>query len=113
MWCCGKVDVIETSAPPSDNLKVDVAIAAKPIVLVSRTPDLENQIVVVKKVEVAAAAPAAVAEVAEEEEILAQQEFTEQAIVAIFGIALLIAGTYLAMNNNIDESFYIEPPHEL
>ena len=111
MWCCGKVDVIETSAPPSDNLKVDVAIAAKPIVLVSRTPDLENQIVVVKKVEVAAAAP--LAEVADEEEVLAQQEFAEQTIVAIFGIALLIAGTYLAMNNKIDESFYIEPPHEL
>ena len=105
-WCCGKVDVIETSAPPSDMIKVDVPIVARPIVLISRTPDIENQIVVVKKEEVQEETNA-------EAEILAEQEFAEQAIVAIFGIALLIAGTYLAMNNNIDESFYIEPPHEL
>ena len=106
MWCCGKVDVIETSAPPSDKLKVDVAIAAKPIVLVSRAPDLENQIVVVKKVEVEVEEAAAAAD-----DTIAEQEFTEQTIVAVFGIALLIAGTYLVMNN--DNSFYIEPPHEL
>jgi hypothetical protein len=108
-WCCGKVDVIETSAPPSDMLKVDVPIVARPIVLISRAPDLENQIVVVKKEEVS------VTEEADEEAhyALEQQEFTEQAIVAIFGIALFAVGTYLAMNNKIDESFYIEPVHDL
>ncbi len=105
------MDVIETSAPPSDMLKVDVPIVARPIVLISRAPDLENQIVVVKKEEV----EVSVAEEADAEShyALEQQEFTEQAIVAIFGIALFAVGTYLAMNNNIDESFYIEPPHEL
>jgi len=103
MWCCGKVDVIETSAPPSDKLKVDVAIAAKPIVLVSRAPDLENQIVVVKKVEVE--------EEAVDHDTIAEQELTEQTLVALMGIALFAVGTYLVMNN--DNSFYIEPPHEL
>lgn len=101
MWCCGKVNVIETSAPPSDKLKVDVVVAAKPVVLISRAPDLDNQIIVVKKDETVDAVNAA------------DQEFAEQTIAAVFGIALFIAGTYLVLTAKVDESLYIEPPHDL
>ena len=104
MWCCGKVDVIEPVK--TDTLKVDVAIAAKPIVLVSRA-DIENQIVVVKKeVEDVDAAAANAADAAEE-------ELTTQTITALLGIALMFGVTYLAFNAKVDESFYIDAPHDL
>ena len=100
MWCCGKVDVIEPVR--TDTLKVDVAIASKPIVLVSRA-DLENQIVVVKKeVDFAEAAEAADAET----------ELTRQTITALLGIALIFGATYLAFAKP-DENFYIDAPHDL
>jgi len=103
MWCCGKVDVIEPVK--TDTLKVDVAIAAKPIVLVSRA-DIENQIVVVKKEveDVDAAANAADA---------AEEELTTQTITALLGIALMFGVTYLAFNAKVDESFYIDAPRDL
>lgn len=103
MWCCGKVDVIEPVR--TDTLKVDVAIASKPIVLVSRA-DLENQIVVVKKeVDFAEVAEAAVAAYAE-------TELTSQTITALLGIALIFGATYLAFAKP-DETFYIDAPHDL
>jgi hypothetical protein len=105
MWCCGKVDVIEPG-PPSDTLKVDVAIAAKPIVLMSRA-DLENQIVVVKKdVDVGDIAEAAVASYAE-------TEFSDKAIVALLGMAFFATAAYLVFNVKADETFYIDAPHDL
>lgn len=109
MWCCGKVDVIEPVR--TDTLKVDVAIASKPIVLVSRA-DLENQIIVVKKdVEVADIAEAA--ESAESAEAAdAETELTRQTITALLGIALIFGATYLAFAKP-DETFYIDAPHDL
>jgi hypothetical protein len=104
MWCCGKVDVIEPG-PPSDKLKVDVVVASKPIVLMSRA-DLENQIVVVKKevdVDVAEAAVAAYTET----------EFSDKAIVALLGMAFFATAAYLVFNVKPDESFYIDAPHDL
>ena len=103
MWCCGKVDVIEPVR--TDTLKVDVAIASKPIVLVSRA-DLENQIVVVKK-EVDFAESAEAAEAAD-----AETELTRQTITALLGIALIFGATYLAFAKP-DENFYIDAPHDL
>ncbi len=100
MWCCGKVDVI-VPGPPTDTLKVDVAIAAKPIVLMSRA-DLENQIVVVKKeVDV------------EHVEADIEEELTSQTITALLGIALIFGASYLAFNMKPDTSFYIDAPHDL
>ena len=106
MWCCGKVDVIEPVR--TDTLKVDVAIASKPIVLVSRA-DLENQIVVVKK-EVDFAESAESAEAAEAAD--AETELTRQTITALLGIALIFGATYLAFAKP-DENFYIDAPHDL
>lgn len=106
MWCCGKVDVIEPVR--TDTLKVDVAIASKPIVLVSRA-DLENQIVVVKK-EVDFAESAEAAEAAEAAD--AETELTRQTITALLGIALIFGATYLAFAKP-DETFYIDAPHDL
>ena len=103
MWCCGKVDVIEPVR--TDTLKVDVAIASKPIVLVSRA-DLENQIVVVKK-EVDFAESAESAEAAD-----AETELTRQTITALLGIALIFGATYLALAKP-DENFYIDAPNDL
>ena len=103
MWCCGIVDVIEPVR--TDTLKVDVAIASKPIVLVSRA-DLENQIVVVKK-EVDFAESAEAAEAAD-----AETELTRQTITALLGIALIFGATYLAFAKP-DENFYIDAPHDL
>ena len=104
MWCCGKVDVIEPVR--TDTLKVDVAIASKPIVLVSRA-DLENQIIVVKKdVEVADIAEAAVAAYAE-------TEFSDKAIVALLGMAFFATAAYIVMNSTPDETFYIDAPPDL
>jgi hypothetical protein len=103
MWCCGKVDVI-VPAPPSDKLKVDVAVVAKPIVLVSRAPDLENQIVVVKK--------EAEAELVTDA-LTREEELTVQTINALLGIVLIVGVTYLAFNAKVDESFYIDAPHDL
>ena len=103
MWCCGKVDVIEPVR--TDTLKVDVAIASKPIVLVSRA-DLENQIVVVKK-EVDFAESAEAADAAD-----AETELTRQTITALLGIALIFGATYLAFAKP-DENFYIDAPHDL
>ena len=102
MWCCGKVDVI-VPGPPSDTLKVDVAIAAKPIILMSRA-DFENQIVV-KKVEDVVKTDIVNADV--------EEELTSQTITALLGIALIFGATYLAFNMKPDESFYIEAPHDL
>lgn len=101
MWCCGKVDVIEPVR--SDKLKVDVAVAAKPIVLVSRAPDLENQIVVVKKED----------EVVTDDALTREEELTVQTINALLGIVLIVGVTYLAFNAKVDESFYIDAPHDL
>lgn len=104
-WCCGKVDVIEPVR--SDKLEVDVAVAAKPIVLVSRAPDLENQIVVVKKdIEVADIAESAVAAYAE-------TEFSDKAIVALLGMAFFATAAYIVMNSTPDETFYIDAPPDL
>lgn len=106
-WCCGKVDVVATG-PPSDKLNVDVAIVAKPIVLVSRAPDLDNQIVAVKKDEVDEAEVEA-----EVEACLTEEEITNQTITALLGIALLFSLTYMAINAKPDQTFYIEPPRDL
>jgi phosphohistidine swiveling domain-containing protein len=109
MWCCGKVDVVKPSAPPMDTLKVDVPVAAKPIVLVSRAPDLENQIVVVKKV-----VEDHVEDVEDVEDINArEEELTSQTVTALLGITLIFGVAYLAFNAKADQTFYIEAPHDL
>jgi len=105
-WCCGKVDVIAPSAP-SDKLNVDVAVVAKPIVLVSRA-EFENQIVVVKKDEVEDAQARAQAEAD-----LAEEEINQKTIVSIMSIALLFGVAYMLMTTKGDEVFYMDPPHEL
>lgn len=107
-WCCGKVDVVAPGVPPSDNLKVDVAVAAKPIVLVSRA-DMECQIIVAKKDDTEVADAQAQAQALAD---AAEEELTNQTIVALLGIALIFGVAYMAINSEA-ETFYIEPPHEL
>ena len=99
-WCCGKVDVIEPG-PPSEKLKVDVAVAAKPIVLVSRAPDFENQIVVAVKDDIA--------EVVESRE----DELANQTVTALLGMMLIVGLAYMATSVKTDDTFYIDAPRDL
>jgi len=46
-WCCGTAANVEVPVPKEEKLSVNVAVASKPITLMSRAPPVDQHIVVV------------------------------------------------------------------